>query len=139
MLLLYRRDNFFAEIDADTLINLSGLTAGTFYPIIQSIQEKGLITMHNNGIKITNSGIDIAEERSVSSLTMDLRDKRINFLMRLVRAGITIGENMYIIGKELGLDPQQVNDIVGYYVHRKVVNFLYLDIILNWSTIGIMY
>jgi hypothetical protein len=54
----------------------------------------------------------------------DLTTERFKFLSKLIQKGdMTVGEDMFIIGQQLGFDRALVNDIVNYYHEQEVIEF----------------
>lgn len=59
---------------------------------------------------------------------------------KLIQKGkMTVGENMYLIGQQLGFDQELVNDIVRYYHRQELIEFPvlgpYIKLVNDWYNV----
>lgn len=67
----------------------------------------------------------------------DLDTQRFKFLSKLIQKGkMTVGENMYLIGQQLGFDQELLNHIVRYYHRQELIEFPvlgpYIKLVNDW-------
>jgi hypothetical protein len=70
----------------------------------------------------------------------DLDTQRFKFLSKLIQKGkMTVGENMYFIGQQLGFGPELVDDIVRYYHEHELIEFPvlgpYIKLVNDWYNV----
>jgi hypothetical protein len=70
----------------------------------------------------------------------DLDTQRFKFLSKLIQKGkMTVGENMYLIGQQLGFNRELVDDIVRYYHRHEVIVFPvlgpYIKLVNDWYNV----